>query len=387
LAREIAGQMRTLLGRERQNPYPSYLSMVPTIHSHRILYHDPAHYSAWPALVRATNGDLVLTFCRTPQHMAPDGTIVMMRSTDQGASWTEPVVVVNTPIDDRENGLTVGPDGELLLHVWSNQWQRDNYAALDETAYPRAWLERWMKQVDQPAYRAATAHHGSHVLISRDHGVSWTPAGRGPDTIHGGVALRDGSLLVAAYRPEGHSIHLHRAPSSAGPWTRTHTLGSPAPAHLRFGEPHVAQLPSGRIVVMIRATAIPYDDHRPDLFMWASHSDDNGATWAEPYPTPLPGYPPHLLTLSDGRLLVSYGRRRPPYGQRAAVSADGITWTPAAEFVLREDAPNHDLGYPASVELAPGRILTVYYQKPAWDPADKHRHTVAIMATEWSLPA
>jgi len=358
----------------------------PLIHSHRILYHDPAWYSAWPALVRATNGDLVLAFCRTEQHMAPDGDVAVMRSTDNGVTWSEPEIVVSTLIDDRENGLTVGPGGELLMHVHATHWKRAQLAGLDETAYPRATLERWMEHIDQPDYRAAGDLHGGHVYLSRDHGRTWSHAGRGPDTIHGGITLQDGSLFVAGYRPEGHSIHLNRAATPGGPWEHTHTLVSPVPTHLRFGEPHVAQLPNGRIVVMIRATAIPYDDHRPDLYLWAAHSDDNGTTWAEPYPTPLPGYPPHLLTLSDGRLLVSYGRRRPPYGQRAAVSADGITWTPTAEIVLRDDAPNHDLGYPASVELVPGRILTVYYQKPDWDPADKHRHTVAIMATEWSLP-
>jgi hypothetical protein len=319
--------------------------------------------------------------------MAPDGNVAVMRSTDNGVTWTEPEIVVSTLIDDRENGLTVGPGGDLLMHVYSTRWKREQLAALDEDAYPRATLDRWMAYIDRPDYLAEADRHGGHVYLSRDHGKTWTHTGRGPDTIHGGITLQDGSLLVAGYRPESHSIHVHRAASAAGPWERIHTLASPCPNSLRFGEPHVAQMPSGRIVIQIRATAMPYDDHRPDLFLWGSHSDDNGASWAEPYPTPLSGFPPHLLTLSDGRLLASFGRRRPPYGQRAAVSTDGITWTPHTEFILRDDAPNHDLGYPASVELSPGRILTVYYQKPAWDPADKHRHTVAIMATEWGLPS
>ena len=55
-------------------------------------------------------------------------------------------------------------------------------------------------------------------------------------------------------------------------------------------------------------------------------------------------------------------------------------------IVLREDAPNLDLGYPASLEVSPGVVLTVYYQKPALDPLDRHRHKAAIMATRWSVP-
>ena len=56
-------------------------------------------------------------------------------------------------------------------------------------------------------------------------------------------------------------------------------------------------------------------------------SRDNGKTWSEPYETPLWGFPPHLLQLSDGRILCSYGYRRAPYGQRVCISDDGITWT------------------------------------------------------------
>jgi hypothetical protein len=69
------------------------------------------------------------------------------------------------------------------------------------------------------------------------------------------------------------------------------------------------------------------------------------------------------------------------------ISEDGITWNPASEITLNDNAPNHDLGYPASVELGDGRILTTYYQKPAWNQNDKHDHKVAIFTVEWELPA
>ncbi|MBM3190711.1 MAG: exo-alpha-sialidase [Chloroflexi bacterium] len=37
----------------------------------------------------------------------------------------------------------------------------------------------------------------------------------------------------------------------------------------------------------------------------------------------------------------------------------GETWS--ADTVLRDDAPCGDLGYPVTMELDDGRILTVYY--------------------------
>jgi sialidase-1 len=292
---------------------------------------------------------------------------------------------VDTVLDDREGGLTMAPDGELLLHVRSVFWKPETYDALGPEAYPRPMLKRWMDEVIQPDYLAAAEENGSHLYASTDHGESWNHIGWGPDSIHGGITLADGSLIVAAYREEGDSVRIYRAKNSRSEWQHVRTVESPSAPNLRFGEPHVAQIASGRIVVMMRATARPYDDRKKNLFMWQVYSDDDGSTWSDPIPTPMMGFPPHLLVLSDGRLLCSYGRRAPPFGQRAMISEDGITWNHAAEITLRDDAPNHDLGYPVSIETTPGEILTFYYQKPDWNPANKHDHTSAIYQTRWNL--
>lgn len=354
--------------------------------SHQTLFQDDEIYAAWPALARAPNGDLILAFIRTEQHLAPDGAVVTMRSRDQGVTWSQPVVAYNSPIDDRECGLTVGPDGTMLLHVWSTFWQAANYTDLAPGSYPAPMIARWIKQVDSPAYRAAGTLQGAHVLLSHDSGLTWSEPRPGPDSIHGGITLQNGSLLTAGYRQEEKSISIYTAATPAGPWSLRQRVSSPTPATLHFGEPHVLQLSSGRIILLIRTDAVPYDDGRADLVLWETYSDDNGQTWAKPFPTPLWGFPPHLTTLHDGRILVSYGYRRKPYGERAALSADGLTWDASQVIVLRDDAPNLDLGYPASLEVSPGVVLTVYYQKPALDPADRFRHKTAIMATRWRVP-
>ena len=47
-------------------------------------------------------------------------------------------------------------------------------------------------------------------------------------------------------------------------------------------------------------------------------------------------------------------------GIRAAISEDeGHTWGPVR--ILRDDLPNADMGYPASVEIDDGRIMSVYW--------------------------
>ena len=111
-----------------------------------------------------------------------------------------------------------------------------------------------------------------------------------------------------------------------------------------------------------------------------TRSRDGGQTWAPVEPLGFHGSPPHLLRHSSGAIACVYGYRLPPYGQRAMVSRDGgETWV--VDLILRDDGPDSDLGYPSSVELGDGSLLTVYYQK-AGSPADQ----CALLWTRWRLP-
>ena len=61
------------------------------------------------------------------------------------------------------------------------------------------------------------------------------------------------------------------------------------------------------------------------------------------------------------------------------ISRDGgESWD--ADWILRDDGPDWDLGYPASVEMPDGSVLTVYYQK--------HRagEKPSLLWSRWALP-
>ncbi len=112
-----------------------------------------------------------------------------------------------------------------------------------------------------------------------------------------------------------------------------------------------------------------------------------------PFETSLWGLPPHLTLLSDGRVLCTYGYRRAPYGERACLSSDGVNWDLRDEVILRDDAPNGDLGYPASIEIEPGVVLSVYYQPDVppgtiqqMNPPDPDRVKPGILGTIWKVP-
>ena len=76
------------------------------------------------------------------------------------------------------------------------------------------------------------------------------------------------------------------------------------------------------------------------------------------------------------RMLVTYGHRREPHGVRGCLSEDGMVWNPSNEFVIREvvEADSsivsswYHTGYPASIQLKEGTILSVWHEWSKDDP-------------------
>ncbi len=100
-------------------------------------------------------------------------------------------------------------------------------------------------------------------------------------------------------------------------------------------------------------------DHRETL---QAESSDGGKTWSEPRAIGVWGLPSHLLRLSDGRLLMTYGHRRAPLGNQARLSEDhGRTWS--GPIIISADGTSADLGYPSTVELDGGTLLSVWYER------------------------
>jgi hypothetical protein len=71
--------------------------------------------------------------------------------------------------------------------------------------------------------------------------------------------------------------------------------------------------------------------------------------------------------MKDDRLLMTYGHRRKPFGNQARVSDDyGQTWS--EPVIISGDGSGGDLGYPATVQLGDGSLLTVWYERMAASP-------------------
>src|SRR5579872_720643 len=72
-------------------------------------------------------------------------------------------------------------------------------------------------------------------------------------------------------------------------------------------------------------------------------------------------HPGHLLRLTDGRILLSYGVCEADHqGIAVRVSGDeGRTWSAAIWLVHLERST--DVGYPSTVQLSDGTLITAYY--------------------------
>jgi hypothetical protein len=144
---------------------------------------------------------------------------------------------------------------------------------------------------------------------------------------------------------------------------------------LRFTEETLVHETSDGVIWMLTRVE-GGDDH-----LWQGVSRDGGRTWSA-RKTAVKGHPPSgLVALADGRLVLTYGYRHPPYGIRAVISHDeGLTWDGAHVVVLRNDGAGYDLGYPSSMQLDDSTILTVYY----FTDDEQVTH---IAGTRWQVPA
>ncbi len=347
-----------------------------------VICKQPGRYIGWPTIARTRSGDLLVVFSGDREaHVCPFGKTQLVRSTDGGRTWSKPVTINDTPLDDRDAGILVTGRGTVIV-TWFTS------LAFEQIGSLRKRLEGpWRDHVAKIADTDRKRWLGNWARRSEDGGRTWSePIDTVVSAPHGPIQLKDGRLFylginkkVGSYRspeaPPGKRIGAAESRDDGKTWRLVGFVPIPKGVNPGgFHEPHVVETRSGRLVGMIRHHGRP-----ADRYLWQTESLDGGRTWTAARPTDIWGLPPHLVLLRDGRILLTYGHRRKPFGQRARLSdEEGRTW--GEEIIIRDDAPNGDLGYPASIQTDDQTILTVYYQ------IDKPGEKTCLMGTFWKLP-
>ncbi|MBX3000312.1 MAG: exo-alpha-sialidase [Caldilineaceae bacterium] len=342
--------------------------MAPQIDAHFMIHAGSEDYSCFPSLQRHPSGDLYVTFRNAPElgdgtytHIDTRSTGILKRSADEGRTWEQ----VGDPIPGhlpqsgvQDPSLTILADGSFLVTYF-----------------------HWRHQPDHPKARSGAIFEGTWVRISRDQGQTWSDPVYVPVDESRPLAISepaiqqaDGALLLVGYAGMGcggHASFISRSEDKGLSWSQPTIIAHDLSGMVDYQEPALIDLGGGHLLCLMRAvdrhlTIDDADEQKRQrgltAWMYQTHSWDNGLTWDLPTRTEIYGHPPNLIQLQDGRILCSYGYRRDPFGVRACFSHDGgQTWDMENEIVLRADGGGFDLGYPSSIQLPDGRILTSYY--------------------------
>ena len=306
-------------------------------------------------VVRLHDGRLLVAYRESVAHINQDGRIMVAESSDDGHTWSEPHVAVDTVTDDRDPKLMQMRDGTIVMNFFRTNW----------TGYPQG-----------PATLL-----GTYVARSSDGGNSWGDPIKvgtrmaGPSAVvvgayyagyaatHGPVVeLANGELLVPLYGKlptGGYGLAtVVRSTDGGLSWPKENESVIGVGAGFDYQEPNLSVLRHGTVMSIIR-TSINN--------AYLSYSKDGGHSWTTPEPTGLPASSHHQLMLRNGDMLLTYGdlsnqfgAGRPTVGRILQHPEDGID---AVKDHLIYDAaihgpPTFDQANPSSVELLPGEYFT-----------------------------
>lgn len=298
------------------------------------------NYCAWPNLTVLDDGTLIATIFNKPSHGKHEGDVECWASTDGGRLWKLRGVAAPHEAGTTRMNVAAGlaHDGSLVVIAsgWGGKGLRERVL--------RPWICR-----------------------STDGGRTWARSGQiqfpaGVETMipFGDVIQGRGKTLAAALYgwavdPEtgkplrGRHSYMLFSKDDGRSWGDAVMLGPDD-----YNETSLLAFDPGRWLAAVRT----YKAGNLELFS----SADQGRTWKHGGPLTMPSHhPAHLLRMNDGRVLLTYGiREKNHQGIGRRISDDGgRTWGAPTRIVDLDGST--DGGYPATVQLKDGTLVTAYY--------------------------
>ena len=315
-----------------------------------IAYRNESKYAAFPSLAR-NEETLYLAFRVAPNvkplsHLDTRSYALILQSADEGRTWqnhSEVTGRMGEGIQDPSLSVLKGclPDYTTRLFLSYFVWRsksgvntRKAKKALVDGIYIRTTPvgeTEWSEPVKVPgdsALRWATSEPFGGDASGYVYLAGYGNVGGGGDCC----------IVFTSYWPRS--------------WTATRIAFDPT-GTIDYQEPAILDCGDQHLLCVVRG---------PNHTLYQVHNWERGEPWEPTRKMPFGGTSPSLCRLADGRVLCTYGYRKPPYGIRACLSwNEGVSWEYEDIFVLRTDGGGWDLGYPSTVQMADGSLLTAYY--------------------------
>lgn len=302
----------------------------------------------FPVLTRTGATSLAVIFRTGGTHVAACATLAVATSRDGGKSWSDPVEITPRWEDARNPAFGVNAKGELIAAYW------------------KACLDCYVDTDNGPQWKSLPATGKQPTMFVRrsaDQGRAWSREWpyrsallKLPSPYGRIIPAPDGTLCMGVYgtpRRKGKGYNdvtiLLRSKDGGRTW------GDESLVAVKHNETSYVFLPDGRLMAAARSES----GHIATLF-----SDDGGRRWSQPVQVTRDGeHPADLTVLASGNIQLTFGRRIRPMGCGLLLSRDGgRTWNTEREVLLAGDGVrNGDLGYPSTVQLRDGTIVTALY--------------------------
>lgn len=296
---------------------------------------------AWPNLTVLPDGAIVATIFNQPSHGLQAGDVECWGTEDGGETWQlRGTPAPHEPETTRMNvaaGLARNGDLLVISSGWSNRYPAGESGRPFRAGILDPWVCRssdggrtWSR--DKTAF-PAEAPNGGAVIPFGDI-----------------LAGQDGALRVAIYGvnwPRDDRVYVYRSPDDGKTWGEPVVLDPDAFRN----ETAMLHLGNGRWLAAARENGMHLYSSSNDARQWQY---DGRLTARNQHPG-------HLLQLQDGRVLLTYGNRTADNrGVDVRFSSDGGTsWSKPARVADFQS----DGGYPSSVQLPDGQVLTSYYAR------------------------
>ncbi|HEY0770092.1 MAG TPA: sialidase family protein, partial [Sphingobacteriaceae bacterium] len=243
---------------------------------HQVIYTDGTRHLHPADLIRLNNGELLITTREADEHYANDGDVIMLRSKDNGKTWSEKQVVAGIKgVDEREGCGIQLKDGTIIMGVfYNNLYNEDGSYGFNSSE----------SRLAQPGKR----YLGAYTIHSKDNGKTWSepyyvetasmPFLNVEGPTDAPIEMPDGSIVmgIIGYNfkgdPKNRSAVMLKSTDKGKTWKYLSTIaGDPGGKLGGFLEPGIVRTKSGRIVAGLR-------NHGPDQAIWTTYSDDDGKT-------------------------------------------------------------------------------------------------------------